>query len=250
MTKIITRYFESVHQAQDVYRELVNTRRFSPRILTLYTSADGLADKLISAKVIPETAKAYETHVATSGAVLLVRAGYKPLSVAQTTRDVTAEMGAADLGSLVEEVTVEDDPNYSLSILRDHPHILARPIDSTNPNTRMADWPIPLISRRKPFTGSVIERHGRMASWPIDLLLPGSVRYGRFPFDLLVPGQKFMAKFPFGHIVPGHKFMAKFPFGQIVPGHKYMAKYPIAHQEQGHRNMANWILPHTKERAN
>lgn len=244
MTQIITRYFESIDQAQSVYRELVRIRRFSPRIISMYTSADGLLEKLTTAKVDPGTAKAYEKHLAKSGAVLLVRAGYKPLSVAQTTRDVMAEMGAMSMGELVEEVTVEDEPDHRLSVLQDHPHILARPIDSAIPNPHMADWPIPLISRRKPFRGSVIEPHGRMASWPIDLLLPGNKRYGRWPFDLLVPGHKHMAKFPFAHIVPGHKFMAKFPFAHIVPGHKFIAKFPFAHLVPGHKFMAKFTFGH------
>ncbi|MFK7881661.1 PucR family transcriptional regulator [Roseobacter sp.] len=259
MTQIITRYFESADQAKSVYRELVTIRRFSPRILSLYSAKDGLAYQLAKSQIDPETAKHYEGLVAKTGSVLLVRAGYKPLSVAQTFRDVTAEMGAADLGDLVEEVRVSDKKARGLSVLQDHPHILARPIDSTNVNTHMADWPIPLINRRKPFRGSVIEPHGRMASWPIALLLPGNKRYGRFPFDFLipghkfmakfpfdhlVPGHKFMAKFPFGHIVPGHKFMANFPFGHIVPGHKFMAKFPFGHLVPGHRHMANWPFPH------
>jgi hypothetical protein len=35
---------------------------------------------------------------------------------------------------------------------------------------RMANFPISLISRRKPFTGSAFGRHARMANFPISLI--------------------------------------------------------------------------------
>ncbi|MDJ0823728.1 MAG: PucR family transcriptional regulator, partial [Paracoccaceae bacterium] len=258
MTLIITRYFEDAAQARSARSELVNYERLSPRILTLFDRPTGLAEALAAAKVDAKAIKAYEKRMGDGGAVLLVRAGYKPLGVAQTFRNITAEMGAADVGKVTEEVYIKEDPTRRVSVLTDHRHMLSRPIHSANPNPHMADWPISLISRRKPFTYTVVPPHGRMASWPIGLLLPGSIRYGRFPFDLLVPGHKFMAKFPFahlipghkfqanfpfGHIVPGHKFMANFPFGHLIPGHKFQAKFPFGHLVPGHRRMANWPFP-------
>jgi hypothetical protein len=36
----------------------------------------------------------------------------------------------------------------------------------------MANWPIPLISRRKPMTESIIEPHAYMADKPIGHLVP------------------------------------------------------------------------------
>ena len=258
MTNIITRYFESAEQAKAVAFELVYRQRLSPRIIDLHDSAEGLVDALTPFQVLPETAAAYQTRIAESGgAVMLVRAGIRPLAVAKTTRQVCAAMGAVDMGDVVEEVRVKDPPS-SLSVLRDHRHMMSRPLWFKSGNSHMADWPLPLISRRPPFTGKVIEPHARMATWPIDLLLPGNKRYGRFPFDFLVPGHKFMAKFPFAHLVPGHKFMAKFPFGHLVPhkvryggfpfgllvpGQKFMAKFPFGHLVPGHRRMANWPIP-------
>ncbi len=260
MTNIITRYYESAAQARSVVFELVYRQRLSPRIIDLYEKADGLTDKLAAYKVLPETAEAYQDKLATGGAVILVRAGIRPLAVAKTTREVTAAMGAADMGGLTEEVLVKDErpPSLGLSVLRDHRHMMTRPLGFAKTNYHMADWPIGLISRRKPFTGTVIPPHGRMATWPIDLLLPATTRYGRFPFDFLVPGHKYMAKFPFAHLIPGHKFQAKFPFGHLVPhnvrygrfpfgllvpGHKYMAKFPFAHLVPGHQRMASWPFP-------
>jgi hypothetical protein len=245
MTKVITRYFESAEKARAARHELVQRQRFSPRIVQYFATADGLAADLKSAHVDADTADAYQSRVAKGGAVLLVRADYKPLNVARTAREVTAAYGAADMGGMIEEVVVKVDHDpLASSLLLDHPLLLSKPRDPQSTTFHMANWPIPLISRRKPMTESVIEPHARMANWPIGLLAPSEVRYGRFPFGLLVPGHKFMAKFPFGHIVPGHKFMAKFPFGHIVPGHKFMAKFPFGHIVPGHKFMAKFPFGH------
>lgn len=264
MTQIITRYFDSVDQAQTVYRELVRIRRFSPRILSLYSTADGLADKLTATKVDPKTSKAYQKRVQDGGAVLLVRAGYKPLSVAQAFRDVTAEMGAADLGDLVEEVTVKDKPTYGLSVLADHPHMLTRPIDSTDFNPHMADWPIPLISRRKPFRGSVIEPHGHMASWPFPLLsdrkpYAGSIiaphaRMANFLLPLLSDRKPYDRS-----IFARHARMANFPIplisrrkpytGSLFPRHQRVANWPFPHLING-KTGTNALIPGGPRMAN
>jgi hypothetical protein len=78
------------------------------------------------------------------GAVILVRAGYKPLSVPNTTREVMAEMGATDMGSLTEEIYVKDQLRPMLSVHADHPLMLSCPSDPTSRSLPMADWPIPL----------------------------------------------------------------------------------------------------------
>ena len=245
MTKIITRYFASAEKARQVRNELVKMQRFSPRIVDIYDRAAGLADALTGAHVEAETARAYQDRVAQGGAVVLVRANYRPLGVAQITRDVAAEMGAIDMGDLVEETYVKDGPERNANtLLLDHPLLLTRERVPGSTTFHMANWPIPLISRRRPSTASVIEDHAYMANWPIGHLVPHNVRYGRFPFDLLVPGNKYMAKFPFAHIVPGHKHMAGFPFGHIVPGHKHMAGFPFGHIVPGHKFMANFPFGH------
>ncbi len=260
MTTVITRYFDNAAQARAAKSELVHRRRLSVRIVDLFDSAGGLAEKLMAADVTGDTARAYEARMANGGAVLMVQAGHKPLGVAQITRDVMAEMGAAAMGGLVEEVYVKETRAPLLSVLADQPLMLTRQRDPDSTDFHMADWPIPLISRRKPsshfafppharmasfpfplsykeamgeeykpYTKSIFGRHARMANWPIGLLAPSNVRYGRFPIGLLVPGNGFMAKFPFGHIVPGHKFYAKWPIGHLVP--------------RSWRRMANWPFP-------
>lgn len=245
MTKIITRYFASAEKARRVRHELVKMQRFSPRIVDIYDKADGLAEALTAAHVEPETARAYQDRIAEGGAVVLVRANYRPLGVAQIARDVAREMGAVDMGDLVEDTYVNDGPERNANtLLLDHPLILTRERVPGSTTFHMANWPIPLISRRRPSTASVIKPHAYMADWPIGHLVPHDVRYGRFPFGLLVPGHKYMAKFPFAHIVPGHKHMAGFPFGHIVPGHKYMANFPFGHIVPGHKFMARFPFGH------
>ena len=275
MTTVITRYFDSAAQARDAKSELVHRRRFSLRILDLFDKAEGLAEALVAANVAEDTARAYEARMASGGAVLLVRAGHKPLGVAQTTRDVTAQMGAADMGGLIEEVYVQDERKPLLSVLADQPLMLTRPRDPDSTNYHMADWPIPLISRRKPsshfafppharmasfpfplsykeamgeeykpFTRSIFGRHARMANWPIGLLAPSGVRYGRFPFGLLVPGNKFMANWPIGHIVPGHKHYADVPIGLKVPHNRRYGRFPFGLLVPGQKYMANFPFGH------
>ncbi|MEL7459702.1 MAG: PucR family transcriptional regulator, partial [Pseudomonadota bacterium] len=254
MTKIITRFFESSAQARAVKHELVNRQRLSVRIVSLFDSPAGMEDALTARGVVAATAKAYAERMgATGGAVLLVRAGYKPLGVAKTTRDVTAAMGAVDMGRIDEEAYVKE-PVRQLSVLPDQPLLLTRMRDPDSTTHHMANWPIPLISRRKPWNPTVFPRHQRMAAFPVPLLderkpfdefaFPRHARMANWPIGLLVPGHKYMAKFPFAHIVPGHKHMAKFPFGHIVPGHKHYAKFPFGHLvPHKWRHMANWPFP-------
>ena len=244
MPKIITRYFESADKAAATVSELTNYQRFSRKIVFLYDQADGLVDALEAQSVETKTAKAYEKLVKKSGAVLLVRAGHKPLCVGQTTREVTAAMGAADMGDLVEEVYVaEEDAASSTSILEDHPLILSTRIGENGSTHYMADWPIPLLSRRKPFAEMLIEPHGRMASWPVPLLskrkpsdrfaIPRHGRMAAFPIPLISrrkPSDKFA--------IPRHGRMAAFPIpllsnrkpftGSMISRHGRMADWPIA----------------------
>ncbi|MEO0765303.1 MAG: hypothetical protein AAFY75_04725 [Pseudomonadota bacterium] len=260
MAKVITRFFDDLDALKSVSTQLVRDKKLPRHIVRAYDDADGLVVALTTKGVMPATAQAYQDRMAKGGAVLMVLADYTPLGVARITRETLAASDAADLGDLTEEVELPFQPGAQRSVLSGSPLMLSRRLDQDRRRTNffMADRPIPHLTEKLPGPEPLISPHGRMASWPIGLLLPGSVRYGRFPFDLLVPGHKFMAKFPFGHIVPGHKYMAKFPFGHIVPGHKFMAKFPFGHivpghkfqakfpfghLVPGHRRMANWPFP-------
>ena len=267
MTKIITRYFDTVEAGRMVKRELVYAQQFSSRILRVFESSEGMTEVLIAQGVEAATAEAYAARMANGGAVLLVRAGFKPLCVAQITRDVSAQMGAVDMGGLVEEVYIKDSRRPSLSVLTDHPHMMSRPLDSAMRSTYMANWPIPLISRRKPFNGFVFPPHARMANFPIPLisrrkpftgtLIGRHTRMANWPFphlingkpgtNALIPGGPRMANFPIPLIsqrkpsdnfaFPRHARMANFPIGLIskrkpsdafaFPRHARMANFPI-----------------------
>lgn len=267
MTQVITRYFESADKAREAKYELVQINRLSNRIVDIYDGTDGLVEALTSGHVPEATARAYHDRMTNAGAVMLVRAGYKPLRVAQITRDVTAKFGAVDLGPLVEEVYVKDKPKLGVSILEDHPHILKVRREPGSTNYHMADWPIPLISRRapagnslaphglrltafavplidrrKPFTGSIIAPHARMADFPIPLISR------RKPFTgSIIPRHARMAGFPLPLIsrrkprnrslIPRHGRMANIPFpllingktgtNALIPGAPRMANFPI-----------------------
>lgn len=269
MTQIITRYFESADKAHETRSEMVNILRFSRGIIDVYDHADGLVDALVTQSVEKATAQAYAKRMAKGGAVMLVRAGYKPLCVAQTTRDVTTEAGAVELAGLVEEVSVKDPVKTGgNSILEEHPHMLMTQRDLGSDNVHMANWPIPLISRRKPSTVSLIPLHARMANFPIPLTdrrkpFTGSIiaRHGRmanFPIPLISNRKPFT-----GSIFAPHARMANFPIPLIsrrkpfnrslIPRHGRMASVPVPlliNQEMGSHalmpgapRMANFPIP-------
>ncbi|QBF30253.1 PucR family transcriptional regulator [Thalassococcus sp. S3] len=256
MTKVITRYFETETRAYEVERELLS-KRFPRNILRVYTQVEGLADTLTDANVTPETAEAYAWRVASGGAVVMVRAGIKPLGVAKTAREVMAEMGAADLGNLTEEVFVKDDPTSRTSVLSDHPLFLTRVKDPSRTNFYMADWPIPLISRRKPNTDSLIPRHARMANWPIPLIARIKPR-DEFAFprharmaDILLPLT--IRREPSDNFVfPRHARMANWPIpliskrkpytGSLIGRHTRMANWPFPHLING-KTGSNSLMP-------
>jgi hypothetical protein len=243
MTKVITRYFESADRARMAERELIFSK-FSRRIVTVFDKPDGLVDALTAAHVEPATAEAYEHRVANGGAVVLVQAGYKPLGAAKITRELMAKMGATSLGNLPEEVFVKDAPEQRISVLTDHRHFLMSERDPDSTNFHMANWPIPLISRRKPYSDMLIEPHGRMANWPVPLIarikprdefaFPRHARMANFIFPLTIrraPRDNF--------IFPRHARMADWPI-RLISRRKPYTGTAIGK----HTRMANWPFPH------
>lgn len=268
MTQVITRYFDSAEKAREARYELVQINRLSNRIVHVFDTAEGLADALVGQKVAEKTARAYQDRMANGGVVMLVQAGYKPLGVARIVREVTAKAGAANLGSLVQEVTIKDPPKLGVSILEGHPHIMKVRKDPASTNYHMADWPIPLISRRKPgansltssgfhftklffpltdrrkpFSESIFPRHARMANFPIPLIsrrkpftgsiIPRHARMAKFPIRLISRRKPFS-----GSLIPRHGRMATVPFpllingktgtNALIPGAPRMANFPIS----------------------
>jgi len=264
MTKVITRYFDSAAKARSVKQELLLRQRFPLKILRVYDKPDGLAEALTAANVDAETARAYQQRMANGGVVLMVRADYRPLGVAQIAREVTAAMGAADMGGLTEEVYVADPPRPMLNILDHHPLMLTRPRDPSSTTYHMADWPIPLISRRKPFTGSIFPRHAHMASFPVGLIsrskpftgsiFPPHARMANFPISLISRRKPFT-----GSIFPRHARMANFPIGlisrrkpytgSVIPRHGRMATWPFPSLINGKMG-TNALIPGGPRMAN
>ena len=281
MTQVITRYFESAARARMAKKDLIFISDFSPRIIDLYEGADA-AEHMAKNNVDPATITAYAEKLAHGGAVILVRAGFRPLGVAQTTRDMLDALSPADMGDLVEEVRVKDDPTPP-SVYTDHRLVMTRIREPGDTNFYMANWPIPLISRRKPYTGSLLaDQHGRMADvfWPLTIrndpytwmLFDEHARMADWPIGLISKRKPFdgfafprhsrMANFilpllsqrkPYtGSIIAKHARMANWPFpllingkqgtNSLVPGHKYMAKFPFAHIVPGHKYMAKFPI--------
>lgn len=264
MTQVITRYFESAKRARMAKRDLVFIHDFSPRIIDLFDSPDGAAEHLSKQGVDAATVAAYTERLASGGAVILVRAGFRPLGVAQTTRDALAALHPADMGDLVEEVRVKDDPTPP-SVYRDHPLVMTRMREPGQTTYHMANWPIPLISRRKPWTGSLLpDQHGRMA----DMILPLTNRNKPYTWSMLEPHQR-MANWPIGLIskrkpfdgfaFPRHARMANMflpliskrkPYtGSILEPHARMANWPFPHLINGKRGN-NQLIPGAPRMAN
>ncbi|WP_425038527.1 PucR family transcriptional regulator [Primorskyibacter sp. S187A] len=243
MTKVITRYFDDVSTAHAVRSELYLGQGLPKRIISLYTGDAGAAALESAHGVETKTAAEYKKRLAKGGAVLLVRAGFKPLGVAQITRDVMAEMGAADLKGLVEEVTVGDEGSHAPSVLRGHPLILAGARDGDSNTFHMANWPIPLISRRKPLTGSIFPEHARMANFPLPLIsrrkpgnasiFPRHARMANFPLPL-ISRRKPKDRFAF----PRHARMANL-FLPLLSKRKPSDRMAI----HRHGRMAKWPFP-------
>ncbi|MEM0946752.1 MAG: PucR family transcriptional regulator [Pseudomonadota bacterium] len=264
MTIVITRYFNDPKSVRAATEELLLRRRFSLKIIRVFEDAQTLARDLKAEQVDPSAAAAYAQRMANGGAVLLVLAGYKPLGVAQITRDVAREFGAVDMGDLVEEVYVKEQVRPTLSILDDHPHMMFRPRYPESTTYHMANWPIPLINRRKPYDDSLFPRHARMANIGLPLtirrepysesMFPRHARMADFPIPLLSQRKPYRES-----IFPPHARMANFPIGLIskrkpytgslFPRHQRMATVPFPLLING-KTGTNALMPNGPRMAN
>ena len=264
MTQVITRYFASADRARMAKKDLVFINDVSPRIIDLYEDADTAAAHLLKDGVDPATIAAYKDELASGGAVVLVRAGFRPLGVAQTAREVLGALGPVDMGDLVEEVRIKD-PAKPPSVYTDHRLVMTRMREPGQTSYYMANWPIPLISRRKPYTGSLLQdQHGRMA----DVFWPLTVRVKPYSWSLFEDHQR-MANWPIGLIskrkpfdgfaFPRHARMANMilpllskrkPYtGSIIDRHARMANWPFPHLINGKRGN-NALMPGAPRMAN
>lgn len=263
MTKVITRYFSSAKRARMARKDLLFIERFPYAIIHLIDQADGAAEYLKDQDVLPETADLYAEKLGVGGAVLLVRAGYKPLGAAQIVRDVTAALGAESLG-VTEEVTVKEANLHAPSVDTYHQLVMSAPRDPGDTNYYQANWPIPLISRRKPFTYSLVEPHAHMADvfWPLTIrvkpyswsLFDDHARMANWPIGLISKRKPFD-----GFAFPRHSRMANFilpllskrkPYtGSIIDRHARMANWPFPHLING-KTGTNALMPGAPRMAN
>ena len=223
MAIVITRYFETAETAARAKRNLI-ARGFPPNDLRIIDDADAVSDTLAAASVSKTSAGAYKKKLAAGGAVLLAKATFYPLCAAQLVRDQTAELGAADMGKTVEEVEVAEPKGRPLPILVNHPRLMTRMRDPENPSYHMANWPIPLISRRVPKDDFAFPRHARMANWPIPLISKRK------------PGDAFA--------FPRHARMASFPI-PLISKRKPADRFAFPR----HARMADRILPLSSRRT-
>ena len=266
MTQVITRYFENAETATKA-KKVLQYEGFPPGDLKVFDDAGTVAAALTASQVNAATAQAYKIRLADGGAVLLARASYIPLRAAKLVRDVTAELGAADMGRVSEVAYIVDKPGRASPIFLNHPRFLTRMPKPGTDTFHMANWPIPLISRRKPYDEFDFPRHARMADWPIGLIsrrkpfsksiFSRHARMANFPIRLIskrVPKDRFafprharMANVflpltnrrkPFSETLIGrHTRMARWPFpllingkmgeNALMPGAPRMANFPI-----------------------
>ncbi|WP_300031132.1 PucR family transcriptional regulator [uncultured Roseobacter sp.] len=263
MTQVITRFFDSAPKALSAKRAL-ELQRFPRKDLEILTDPDTLVATLTAEQVDEKTAVAYKKRLGSGGAVLLAKATYKPLGAARLTRETADQMGAPATDGLIEEVYVQDKPHQAATILHDHPLMLSRRRDSAPTGYYMADWPIPLIVRRKPPEEFLFPRHARMANFPIPLIskrkpgdsfaFPRHARMANFPIPLLSK-RKPSDKFAF----PRHARMANFPIpllskrkpydGTKIGRHTRMAGWPFPHLING-KTGTNALIPGAPRMAN
>ncbi len=262
---VISRYFDDASKALNARYELVQGRKLSHKIIALHDSADGLVDKLTDGNVNADTARAYADKMSNGGAVIVVQAEYKPLGVARITREVLDEMGAVSMPGVTEEVLHRGPPRaYSARILKDHPHFLTRERDPMSTNHHMADWPLPLIIRKKRSPIGVIKPHAHMADMFYPLLMPYEPytksifpRHARMADKILPLISK---RKPFtGSIFSRHARMANFPLPlisrrkprnrSIFPRHQRMATVPFPLLING-KTGTNALIPGAPRMAN
>lgn len=246
MTTLISRLYADADAAHAVRDTLLHKRFSSYDVRVISKSGrtkTALKDKLSSEYLAPSTAKVYTDKIANGAAAIVVRATYEPLNAARIAREVLRNAGPLDLGEVEEERFVKNIPDHAPNVLKGHPLLLTRKKDPNRTNFYMADWPIPLISRRKPSHAMMIPRHGRMANFILPLLsdrkpsdkfaFPRHARMASFPIPLISRRRPFT-----GSLFAPHARMANFPLPLISRRKPYTGSLIGRHQR-----MANWPFP-------
>ena len=245
MTNVITRLYEEKATAEQA--EVLLRQEGLPRNSAYVISADGedakaLEDRMLRADVHEDAASAYASKVAAGKTLLVVRTTYKPLGAARIARELLSNFTAIDVGPVTDDHFFPDGVEKAPSVLKDHPLIMTPVQYPNNDNYYMANWPLPLISRRKPDPYSIFPRHARMADFPIPLIdgrkpythsiFPRHARMANFILPLISKRKPFT-----GSIFSRHARMANFPIPllsrrvpknrSIFARHARMASFPI-----------------------
>lgn len=177
MATVISRFLEDEARAKKLERTLANARfpRGDVKVLTKEDkeTAKALTARMTKLGIEEDTAKAYAKKLSDGGAVLCIRAGYKPLTAKTIALDILDKAGIEEMGGVDEAVWVRDTPSKSQSILADHPLFFTRVPDPSNRKGPVSTAVgLRLISRRKPGKRSVMSSGRRMSRffWPGPLL--------------------------------------------------------------------------------
>ena len=267
MTTLISRLYADAETARQVRRALLDKRLPSYAVRIVAHDAGtkaALQARLKDEYLASDAVEAYADRIHKGSAAVIVRATYEPLNVARITRQVLGATQTVDAGGVTEEIFVKGIPDHAPSVLKDHPHLLTRKKDPNRTNFYMADWPIPLISRRKPSDAMMIPRHGRMANLFLPLLsdrkpsdkfiFPRHARMASFPIKLISRRKPITAS-----IFPRHMRMANFilpllsrrkPYtGSLIGRHQRMANWPFPLLING-KTGTNALMPGAPRMAN
>lgn len=199
MTQVITRLFADAEGAQSAYDRL-RFKGVPAREMDVITAGDEATAEMEAARVHPSAMDGYGKGLASGGAVLVVRATYRPLGAAKLTRDILAKRDTIDVPGVEDDFFAPTPIEKRLSILTEHPHILTvdgipqprgnitgqfgmkmltgrKPKDNLMAHDKRMSrmfWPMPLLSTKQRkssvYSGG---RHMSQAFWPMPLVSKG-----------------------------------------------------------------------------
>lgn len=174
MTTLITRLYDSKATAQKTADRLYWIG-FPRDALTVVTGTDKaeIQARLTRAEVPDDAAPIYAKSVAGGTALLVIRAGYRPLCAAQIARDMTAKSATLDVGVTTTESKVKDRPEKAMSVLKNHPRFLTSAVEpGARRTSRLSNQlGMPLLTKRRERTSAISGgRHMSKLFWPMKLL--------------------------------------------------------------------------------
>lgn len=215
MATVISRLFSAEAGANKVAKTFERARfpRRDTHVVRMgedHTVAS-VTDAMVSLGVAEETARAYTSKMADGGAVFVVKATYKPLTAKTIARDILDAADTVDMGAVEEENWVKDEIEPMSSVLDDHPLFFTRVRETHERKGPVTAGIMPLLSKRKPHSSSVISGGKKMSFWPMPLLREGLITKprlrkdgpvtARLPFPLLSGGKRDKSVIPGGKLI-------------------------------------------------